>query len=55
MSSRDSHIHDDIRKLLHEESLTPEMERVISVLGGMRPRVDINRDYQKKLRAKLMQ
>ncbi|MFZ2256386.1 MAG: hypothetical protein WAW59_07125 [Patescibacteria group bacterium] len=55
MSSRSNDIHTDIRDLLGTDTLTPEMERVVSVMCAYRPRVDIDASYRKSLRNSLVQ
>lgn len=54
MSSPSNDIHTDIRDLLRTETLTPEMERVVSVMRVYRPRVDIDASYRNKLKQSLL-
>lgn len=55
MSSRSNDIHTDIRDLLGTDTLTPKMERVVSIMRAYRPRVDIDASYRKSLRNSLVQ
>jgi hypothetical protein len=53
MSSRSNDIRTDIARL-HGVSPTPEMEDAISVLEAYRPRVEIDRVYQDRLKTQLL-
>ena len=54
MSSHDNDIHADIRELLGWDTLTPEMESVVSVMLTHRPRVDIDKWYKHQLQQQLL-
>ncbi len=54
MSSSSNDIHADIRALLGTDTLTPEMERVLSVMWGYRPQVTIDANYRKRLKNTLL-
>lgn len=54
MSSPSNDIHTDIWELLGTDTLTLEMERVISVMRTYRPRVDIDASYRKRLKNSLL-
>ena len=54
MSSQNKDLLSDIRTLLDVDTLTPEMERVISVVHAYRPYVDIDKKYQQRLKQQLI-
>ena len=54
MSSPSNDIYSELRELLGTDTLTPDMERVISVMCSYRPHVEIDASYRNQLKRSIL-